>query len=132
MAGIKDKIINVPIPLEKIKQNIECLPRTFEEASVIPIMIKRRKEYISHVFHHYVRPNLIKKAILYLADKYPFYEPMKFDFEKINNLEELCADEIEEDLDQNIHLKEIQYLLRINHSYFLQSTILNVTSWNQK
>jgi hypothetical protein len=42
MSGIKDKIINVPIPLEKIKENIECLPRTFEEASVIPIMIKRK------------------------------------------------------------------------------------------
>ena len=106
MAGIKDKIINVPIPLEKIKQNIECLPRTFEEASVIPIMIKRKKEYISHVFHHYVRPAMIKKAILYLAGIYPFYEPMRFDLEKINNLEDLCNDEIEEELDQNINLKE--------------------------
>ena len=62
MPGIKDKIINVPIPLEKIRQNVDCLPRTFEEASVIPIMIKRKKEYVSNVFHHYVRPNLIKKS----------------------------------------------------------------------
>ena len=69
MPGIKDKIINVPIPLEKIRQNVDCLPRTFEEASVIPIMIKRKKEFVSNVFHHYVRPNLIKKALSYLADK---------------------------------------------------------------
>ena len=106
MLGIKDKIINVPISLDTIKQTVKLLPRTFEEASVIRIMIKRKKEYISHVFHHYVQPAMIKKAILYLAGIYPFYEPMRFDLEKINNLEDLCNDEIEEELDQNINLKE--------------------------
>jgi hypothetical protein len=106
MPGIKDKIINVPIPLEKIRQNVDCLPRTFGEASVIPIMIKRKKEYISNVFHHYVRPNLIKKALSYLADKYPFYEPIRVDLEKIDNLDLMCNDEIEEDFGENFPLHE--------------------------
>ena len=102
MSGIKDKIINVPIPLERIKKNVECLPRTFEEASVIPIMIKRKKEYISYVFHHYVRPAIIKKAIHFLADKYPFNEPISFDLKKIDDLEKICIDDMEEDLEEII------------------------------
>ena len=106
MAGIKDKIINVPIPLEKIKQNVESLPRTFEEASVIPIMIKRKKEYVSNVFHHYVRPAMIKKAISFLADIYPFYEPIQFDLKKADDLERMCIDEIEEDLDYSTYLNK--------------------------
>ena len=57
MLGIKDKIINVPITKEAIKNTVESLPRTLEEASV-----KRKKEYKSHVYQQYVRPEYIRKA----------------------------------------------------------------------
>ena len=43
MKGIKDKIINVPIPLDVIKGTVQSLPRTLEEAEVIPILLKRHK-----------------------------------------------------------------------------------------
>ena len=66
------------------------------EASVIPIMIKRKKEYLTNVFHHYIRPKRIRKAIDYLMDKYPFYEKSTFDTDKLQHLENICIDEIEE------------------------------------
>jgi hypothetical protein len=67
MKGIKDKIINVPIPLETVKKTIHSLPRNLDEASVIPIMVKRKREYLSNVFHQYIRPEIIKKAVTYLC-----------------------------------------------------------------
>ena len=44
MKGLKDKIINIPIPLDVIKQTIQSLPRTLEEAEVVPILLKRQKK----------------------------------------------------------------------------------------
>ena len=106
MSGIKDKIINVPIPLHVIKQTVNNLPRTLDEASVIPIMIKRKKEYLTNVFHHYIRPKRIRKAINYLMDKYPFYEKSMFDSEKLENLETICIDEIEELFGEDCYFSE--------------------------
>ena len=37
-----------------------------------------------------------------MADKYPFYEPISFDLEKIDDLERICIDDMEEDLDEII------------------------------
>ena len=96
MPGIRDKIINVPIQLHVIKENVNNLPRTLDEASVIPIVIKRKKEYLTNVFHHYIRPKRIRKSIEFLIDKYPFYEKSMFDKEKLENLETICIDEIME------------------------------------
>jgi hypothetical protein len=52
---------------------VESLPRTLEEASVVPLAVKRKKEYKSHVYQQYVRPEYIRKAAKYLQAKYPFY-----------------------------------------------------------
>ena len=106
MSGIKDKIINVPIPLHVIKQNVNNLPRTLDEASVIPIMIKRKKEYLTNVFDHYIRPKRIRKSIDFLMDKYPFYEKSMFDTEKLPNLETICIDEIEEVFGEDSYFSE--------------------------
>jgi hypothetical protein len=46
MKGIKDKIVNVPIPLETVKKTIHSLPRNLDEASVIPLMVKRKKRVL--------------------------------------------------------------------------------------
>ena len=72
MLGIKDKIINVPITMKAIKETVESLPRTLEEASVVPLAVKRKKEYKSYVYQQYIRPEYIRKAAKYLQAKYPF------------------------------------------------------------
>ena len=99
MKGIRDKIINVPIPLENVKKTIHSLPRNLDEASVIPIMLKRKREYLSNVFHQYIRPEVIRKAVPFLCDKYPFYEGFDFDLEKLRNIEDTFLDACEETLE---------------------------------
>ena len=99
MKGIKDKIINVPIPLETVKKTIHSLPRNLDEASVIPIMVKRKREYLSNVFHQYIRPEIIKKAVLFLCGQYPFYDGFDFDLQKLKSIEESFFDDCEEDLE---------------------------------
>ena len=83
MKGLKDKIINVPIPLDVIKQTVQSLPRTLEEAEIIPILLKRQKKMVNYHFKQHIRPALIREAIKYLIGRYPFYEGMQFDDEKI-------------------------------------------------
>ena len=107
MKGIKDKIINVPIPLETVKKTIHSLPRNLTEASVIPIMIKRKKEYLSNVFHQYVRPEMLRKAVNFLCSRYPFYEGFDFDLNKLRHIEDKFMDECEENLESE-SFKEIQ------------------------
>ena len=97
--GIKDKIINVPIPLETVKKTIHSLPRNLDEASVIPIIVKRKREYLSNVFHQYIRPEIIKKAVTFLCGHYPFYEGFDFDLQKLQSIKEEFFDECEEDLE---------------------------------
>ena len=64
MKGLRDKIINVPIPLDVIKGTVKSLPRTLEEAEVLPILLKRQKKMVNHHFKQHIRPNLIKKAMI--------------------------------------------------------------------
>ena len=110
MLGIKDKIINVPISLETIKQTVKSLPRTFEEAAIHPILLKRKKSYLSNVYQQYVRPDYIRKAIMYLLDKYPFYEGLNIDEDKIEDLIKKIEDECEEHLDA-AHFEEVNDVL---------------------
>jgi hypothetical protein len=85
MHGIKDKIINVPINKETIKKTIESLPRTLEEASVVPLVVKRKIEYLSAVYKQYVRPEYIRKSAKFLQAVYPYYGGLYFETEKIKN-----------------------------------------------
>ena len=96
MAGIKDKIINVPIPLDVIKQTIQSLPRTLEEASVIPVLLKRQKKLKNNHFQQHIRPAVILKAVEYLRYRYPHYEGLEFDYEKIQKLTVQFIDDDEE------------------------------------
>ena len=97
MIGITDKVINVPISDETLVQNIKSLPRTLEESSVIQIMIKRKKEFLTNMYQQYIRPEYIRKSVQYLKDKYPFYNGLDFDEEKMNDIMKIL-DECEEDL----------------------------------
>ena len=83
MAGIKDRIINVPVPLEVIQETVETLPRTLEEASVVPVLLKRKKSYENNYLQQHIRPGYIRNAVEYLQNIYPPYKDFKFDFGKV-------------------------------------------------
>ena len=44
MKGVRDRIVNVPIPGNIIKQTVESLPRTYAEAGIIPISLRKKKD----------------------------------------------------------------------------------------
>jgi hypothetical protein len=54
---------------------------------------------LSNVFHQYIRPETIRKAVLFLCGKYPFYDGFNFDLEKLKRIEEHFFDDCEEDLE---------------------------------
>ena len=107
MKGIKDKIINVPIPLEVIKQTVQSLPRTLEEAEIIPILLKRQKKMVNYHFKQHIRPALIKEAIEYLIGKYPFYDGLTFDNDKINQLKVAFIDDDENEMEEILDFDDI-------------------------
>ena len=107
MKGIKDKIINVPIPLEVIKETVQSLPRTLEEAEVIPILLKRQKRMVNYHFKQHIRPALIKEAIEYLIGKYPFYDGLTFDNDKINQLKVAFIDDDENEMEEILDFDDI-------------------------
>ena len=50
MLGLRDRIVNVPITSKTICQTVESLPRTLEEAQVIPISLRKQKSMVSSHF----------------------------------------------------------------------------------
>ena len=61
MRGVKDRIVNVPIPANIIIQTVESLPRTYAEAGVIPISLRKKKDNVSGV-QQWVDPEKIIDA----------------------------------------------------------------------
>ena len=63
MAGVKDRLVNVPIFEEDIQNTIGLLPRTPEEARIVAIKLKRKKEYKNIHKEEFVSVSKIKTAL---------------------------------------------------------------------
>ena len=98
MIGIRDRIVNVPIASNTIRQTVESLPRTLDEAQVIPISLRKKKSMVGSHFQQYINPEKIRQAVTYLIGIYPFYENVKFNMYKVDNIFDKLRDECEEDL----------------------------------
>jgi hypothetical protein len=86
MAAVTDKVINVPICEADINETISLFPRTPSEAFIVPIKLKRKKQYKNSVAEAYIRPHLINEAIKYLKNNNPFYNNINIR----ENYEEKC------------------------------------------
>ena len=62
MKGVRDRIVNVPIPGNIIKQTVESLPRTYAEAGVIPISLRKKKDNVSSHTERWVDPKRLVEA----------------------------------------------------------------------
>ena len=75
MAAVKGRMISIPIGPSDIMSTAKQLPRLPSEAGIIPIKLKRKKEYKSHEKSEWVRPEQIFLALRYLAKaKNPYYQ----------------------------------------------------------
>ena len=82
MAAIKDRCVCVPIDDETINQTLNQLPRTPSEACIIPIKLKRKKEYKNVHLNEYVDVGKMHRALETLKEyghpEYQFYEPSDY------------------------------------------------------
>ena len=63
MRGVRDRIVNVPITGNIIKQTVASLPRTYDEAGIIPISLRKKKNLLSSHRQQWVCPQ--KMALAY-------------------------------------------------------------------
>ena len=88
-TGIKDKIINVPVPEDSILNTVKSLPRTPNEAGLIGVELKRKLEYSNpHHKAQMIDPTQIYKAMEYLKKAgNPYYQF----YDDFNTYEERCV-----------------------------------------
>ena len=75
MAAGKGRMISVPVGPEDVMNTVKQMPRLPTEAGLIPIKLKRKKEYKSAEKHERIRPEVIFQALRYLRKAgHPFYQ----------------------------------------------------------
>ena len=78
MAAGKGRMISIPVGPGDVMNTVKQLPRLPSEAGVVPIKLKRKKEYKSHEKHEAIRPEQIFLALRYLRKAgnpyYQFYD----------------------------------------------------------
>merc|ERR1712155_418333 len=77
MAAIKDRCVCVPIDDQTVNETLKQLPRTPAEACIVPIKLKRKKEYKGTHLKEYVDVEKLHKALEMLKNsghpEYQFY-----------------------------------------------------------
>ena len=86
-TALKDRVINVPINEHSILNTLEQLPRTPQDAGLIGVALKRKKEYKNTHKHQLVDPNKLFKMLDKLKNnKNPYYQF----FDNVSDFENRC------------------------------------------
>ena len=86
MLALKDRVVNIPIPCETISANIDSLPRSLNQAQIIPIALRRKKSYINNYVKQFVNPEKLLQGVNYLKQFYPPYKNVDINYDKLSNL----------------------------------------------
>ena len=71
----KGRMISVPVRPKDIMNTVKQLPRLPSEAGLVPIKLKRKKQYKGHEKQEMIRPEKIFQALRYLRmHGHPFYQ----------------------------------------------------------
>ena len=74
-TALKDRVINVPIKEDSILNTLEQLPRTPQDAGLIGVALKRKKEYQNIHKHQLINPDKLFKILAKLKQsKNPYYQ----------------------------------------------------------
>ena len=63
MKGVTDRIVNVPVHESDIIETVKSLPRTPTEAGIIPVKLKRKKDFKNTHQEEYISVSKIKAAL---------------------------------------------------------------------
>ena len=74
-AAGKGRMVSVPVGAQDVMNTMKQVPRLSEEAGLIPIKLKRKKEYRGHEKSELVRPEKLFKVLKKLKEcKHPYYQ----------------------------------------------------------
>ena len=62
-TATKDQIVNIPVFEKDILNTIQSFPRTLNEAGIIPVKLKRKKEYKNSHLQQYISTEKIIRAL---------------------------------------------------------------------
>ena len=85
--GVKGPVVNVPSDINKITSS---LPRTVNEAQLVPVKLKRKLSYKGHYMYKWINPTHVTDALKYLIGNNPWYEGVTFDESWINSIANSC------------------------------------------
>ena len=84
-AVIRNRIINVPMIgnyHDSSMHRVDSLPRNIAEAGIVPVKLKRKKEFKSCVLSSYIDPVRMIKALEYIKESgHPSYVDVKINYE---------------------------------------------------
>ena len=84
-SAIKDKTINVPIRDRSVLETVQKLPRLPSEAGIIPVQLKRKKNFKNYHIKQYIRPSILRSALAAFrraGNKYYQFVDLNEDFEE--------------------------------------------------
>ena len=88
-AGVKNRIVSVPILETDIKETIKCLPRTPSQAGLVKVKLKRKKSMKNTHLEQYINVEKTIEALNLLINlDNPFYRNMSI----IENYEDFLLD----------------------------------------
>ena len=124
MKGQKDgKMINVPIQPSDVTNTFKSLPRCADDAALVPLQLKRKKEYKNSHFDGLIRPNVCINAVKKLKELHnPYYKDVIVNYfpmtsppakrpkldEDNSNDEEVTTESDEEEVEILNNVKEFQ------------------------
>ena len=80
MKGFEGRMINVPLQQSDISKSIQALPRCIDDAAVVPLQLKKKKEFKSAYSEAFIRPNVCIKAVQKLKELHnPHYVDVEID-----------------------------------------------------
>ncbi|XP_053378668.1 uncharacterized protein LOC128548229 [Mercenaria mercenaria] len=73
-SAIKGVVVNIPLEVDTV---VKSLPRTPNQAGLLPFKLKRKIKYNGHYTFQYIRPERVMNALLWLKDNNPLYREIQ-------------------------------------------------------
>ena len=94
-SSIKDKTVNIPINDEDILETLKAvntLPRTPDQAGLIPVQLKRKKSFANKVIEAFIDPVKLVAAVRKLKElDHPSYQDIDVNENYIESVKEIVA-----------------------------------------
>ena len=122
MAGTKNKIVAVPVNEQDVKHTLESLPRTPNEAGIIPVQLKRKVEYKNCHRDEYIDKGKLFKAIdTLITQGHPYYAGVDL-LEFRNKLQDMKLQDEADSSDESISINGNDLIVAVSYTHLTLPT----------